>query len=194
MSDGRLLQPSKPFTPLESVLQGRIFGTSGAASGEIWTTHTHVSDRRFSYVFAAQNDPYDLKPAELMYEASTKLMVFEANSTSTVSELSADKPLGIKKSDKYDFQLYTVAPVEANGWAVLGEPDKWVSISTARVVEINSDPTGTHVFIRGAYGEIVNFAFADPKGEVKVLKCTIAETLRAHLIQPVSGDSSCQTF
>ena len=39
----------------------------------------------------------------------------------------------------YDFQLHTVSPVLGNGWALLGEPDKWVSVSAARFSQLEYD-------------------------------------------------------
>ena len=39
----------------------------------------------------------------------------------------------------YDFQLHTASPVLGNGWALLGEPDKWVSVSAARFSQLEYD-------------------------------------------------------
>ena len=39
----------------------------------------------------------------------------------------------------YDFQVLTVAPLLPNGWALLGEPDKWVHVSNARFRALSYD-------------------------------------------------------
>lgn len=39
----------------------------------------------------------------------------------------------------YDFEVHTVSPVLGNGWALLGEPDKWVSVSAARFQSLEYD-------------------------------------------------------
>ncbi len=39
----------------------------------------------------------------------------------------------------YDFTVHTIAPVLGNGWALLGEPDKWVSVSAKRFSSLSFD-------------------------------------------------------
>ena len=54
-------------------------------------------------------------------------------------------PLHAKRCGEIDFQLYTLAPVQWNGWALLGELNKWVSVSTARFSNLVADDSGLQV-------------------------------------------------
>lgn len=68
-----------------------------------------------------------------------------------------------------DFQVFTIAPREPEGhWTLLGEVNKWVSVSSARVASISIEGGGQHeraylsVWLKGEQGERVTVAFAPP--------------------------------
>jgi hypothetical protein len=48
----------------------------------------------------------------------------------------------INACGSYDFQVYSIAPVLPNGWTLLGEPDKWVHVSSARFRDLSYDGNG----------------------------------------------------
>ena len=75
-----------------------------------------------------------------------KYVHYEANATSTVSSTPT---IALKACGKWDFQLHAVAPVLDNGWALLGEPSKWVPVSKAR---FDSLATADAVRLRRAEG------------------------------------------
>jgi hypothetical protein len=82
--------------------------------------------------------PYKLTSAELGYTSSQILVAVEANATSTPIGFDASHPLAIATSGKADFQLFTVSEV-IGGWALLGEPSKWVGVSEARFANVAFD-------------------------------------------------------
>jgi len=63
------------------------------------------------------------------------------------------------------FELWSLAPVYATGWALLGELGKVVRVSTARVPWVAPDAAGGLDFaLAGAPGEAVALAVAAPQG------------------------------
>ena len=81
---------------------------------------------------------YNLSMAELGYRSpATKLAVVEARTPTVARVISggaapASGSLEIAACGEDDFQLFTIAPVLPNGWALLGEPAKWVRVSRQR--------------------------------------------------------------
>ena len=76
-------------------------------------------------------------------------------------------------------RLWNVAPVEANGWAFLGEVGtKWVGASSARVTGIIATAYDLRVTVRGAIGERVELKFAPPAPATRavVVLCEVPQT------------------
>ena len=131
----------------------------------------------------------------------------EANATGTISR---SPTIALKICDKWDFQLHAVAPVmvrrtqafplmicqwepqvlahtalivwQANGWALLGEPDKWVPVSNARFRDLAyesdggpGDVTSASVTVVGVEGEDISVAWLAPTATAPtVVVCTVA--------------------
>eukprot|EP00047_Mylnosiga_fluctuans_P005404 m.240269 g.240269 ORF g.240269 m.240269 type:complete len:744 (+) comp13641_c0_seq1:87-2318(+) len=172
MSDGTLLQPDAPAMAIDAQFIQQAFGSGGAA-GELWSTFTRIGDYRVSYVFAAtMTAPYTLSSAELGYDASTALAVAEANTTATAAVFDAGHPLNVKACGRWDFQLYTASPV-ISGWALLGEPDKWVRVSNTRFADPAFSDEVFAVSVRGVPGEVVHVDVRRPNGSVVTTDCTI---------------------
>ncbi len=58
---------------------------------------------------------YSLSTTDLGYGASDSVVVVEANTTSTFKVLGAGDSLTVNACGKWDFQLYSVAPLLPNG-------------------------------------------------------------------------------
>ena len=72
---------------------------------------------------------------------------------------------------------FAVLPVEPNGWALLGEVDKWVGVAAARFLEVTSTPTAMLVEATGSPGEALRVGFVPPGGgPVVVGECTFDES------------------
>merc|ERR1712050_498992 len=94
--------------------------------------------------------------------------VYEANSTNSLFNFSVSSPIKLKpneygKADSpWDFTFHSIAPVYANGWALLGEVDKWIAVSEERFTDVTTIPGSLVVKLRGTPGETVNVAFKEP--------------------------------
>ena len=84
-----------------------------------------------------------------------------------------------------DFSLYSIAPVFPNGWALLGEQDKWVSVSGDRFSDVTTLATGLVVKLRGAPGEVVNVSFKKPgQAAPLIVSCSVPQSGTASLRMP----------
>ena len=98
---------------------------------------------------------------------------------------SGDVPLQLRANGVFDFSLWNVAPVERNGWALLGEvAGKWVGVSQARVTSVSSGSrtsltaasaaaatsTWLEATVKGSGGEVLEFAFAPPPKHQAMVK------------------------
>ena len=197
-ADGTLLQPARPATKLDSFfLAGamaadkRWLHANEHPTGEVWSADTTISGRRFSVVLTANlSAPYTLSPGELGYENDAALVATEANSTSRFVRLGAGggKPgLQLAPCGVLDFALWNIAPVEPNGWAVLGEVrNKWIGVSTARITSVTSSgPNKLAATVKGKGGEEVEIAFAPPTTSPQ-------ETVFVRCVLPACGTATIQ--
>ena len=97
----------------------------------------------------------------------------------------ADMPIMIAKTSRADFALYHTTPLLGNGWGFVGEMDKFVPVSSARVKTISSTETSIKVLLSGAPKEEVTLTFVngnaphvgDAGGKIPLVtvKCTFGE-------------------
>lgn len=117
---------------------------------QIWFTHSTVSGRSTGYLLSAMlMEDYDCDIRTLhwpahhplsslgsssssssMHTAKARLgndhgdlghYAFEANDTAKVMYLHPDDPvIRVQQNNRFDFQYFTIVPVEANGWALQG--------------------------------------------------------------------------
>jgi hypothetical protein len=195
--DGRLLQASMPATVLDVLLISRAVAASSAVHGrshseahgslpnansEIWYAPSSISSRTFGYVFVADLDvEYQLSPRHLVptIPFSSKFRAFESNSTSAVVDFSAETPLLLAACRELDFQLWSIAPVEVNGWSFQGELNKWVGVSPARFRSITTtlEPAvGISVTAHGSEAEELVVGFVDSYGVQVIVSCTVGNT------------------
>lgn len=90
-----------------------------------------------------------------------------------------------------DFAVWSLAPIERNGWSLLGELDKWVGASSARIVSVDAHEKGPRggitVTMRGVEGETITVGFADPDGDVRIVNCAFG----IEAIIQIASDGSC---
>lgn len=109
------LQHPRPATSVDATFL-QLTGLGAGPSGELWSSGSLISGAAYTSVFAAAlTADYALPVSALGYTGS--VAVIEANSTSSVSVLGANGVITTKACGKYDFQLYSVAPVLSNGKA-----------------------------------------------------------------------------
>ena len=71
--------------------------------------------------------------------SNTFALVSKSQLCLQVASFSASAPIELQACGMYDFTVHTIAPVLGNGWALLGEPDKWVSVSAKRFSSLSFD-------------------------------------------------------
>ena len=185
-SAGRLLQPSRPMTALDSrIAAGAFPGAPGAPTGEVQAS---FSDLGGGYVFdhvlgAELTAPYAVTTADLAARraeralrrpaaaaaaaAATSAVAYAVNaatldSASLVVQAFDDAhPIPLTRCGLADFQVWHTAPLFANGWALLGDLSKYVPVAEARFADIAADSAGVSVSVSGAAGERVPVAFYD---------------------------------
>jgi len=163
-ADGTLLSPARPATKLDAFLAADAFASDGAPTGEVWFADTAVSSRRFGVLLAARvSAATAVSQAQFGYAPGASVVAVEANSTHRFTRLGAGG-LSLPPNGELDFRLWNLAPVERNGWALLGEvAHKWVGVSPARVTAVDASSSGgMEVAVRGAAGERVTMSFAPP--------------------------------
>ena len=211
MADGRLIQPSSPATPIDISILQQTFGGNHGPTGEVWFAPSVVSggSHRFGYLLAAgvEQDFEGLIPSHLGYtDKYASFYAFDVTKTEvsdalpSVLPFSSSQPLTIKKCGLDDFSLWAIIPQEDNGWALLGELNKWVGVSGARFTQISSttfasgsgnssNNSGIEVTIKGVEGEIVEIGFVSPTRDTIKVKCTIPNTQTV----TITTRGECQT-
>ena len=128
-----------------------------------------------------------------MCEVSNK-----THTTAALVDFSADKPIVLapkvagQRDMPWDFSFYSIAPVFANGWALLGEQDKWISVSADRFTDVTTLSNGLVVKLRGTPGEVVNVSFKKPGQETPlVVSCTVPQS---STVKIVSSAAKCATW
>eukprot|EP01051_Picozoa_sp_SAG22_P018769 SAG22_NODE_3260_length_1825_cov_1.060255_1_plen_394_part_10 len=167
MSNGTLLQPDRPATPIDASILAMVSG--GALRGTVWSTVSNISGAEHVYVLAAETGLNNLTADDLGLDQLTKFLAVEAKATpatladgSAIVPVSATSPLAINSSSANDFQLWTVSPTLPNGWTLLGEASaKFVPVSGDRFVSVTASASSLKVDLRGApVEEFTVIAFA----------------------------------
>ena len=172
MADGRLLQPDRPATYSELYLQHRAGLGAAALDGHLWTTYSTVGSAgdRYDIVFSTElKAAFDVRPRDLNLDTAavnnTLPRVWYTQGTQrpsavSVHAFSADAPMQLAATAENEFGLHYTAPVHANGWALLGELDKWVPVAGARFETVEAAGADLTAVVRGSDGEVVTVWFA----------------------------------
>jgi len=218
MADGTLLAPQRPATKLDTALVAAALGGAAGPRGEVWWAPSVVAGRTYGALFVANlTADHKLTPDELRLGLGAhQLVAVEANASGVAVGWGAEGetgggggavppppppplPLPLRACGRYDFQLWSVAPREASGWALLGEVStKWVAVSPARFVSVSASDDELAATIRGASGEAVEVAFAAPPtadggaGAVVTVTCVVPLGGAARVVMPASGEGRCE--
>ena len=176
-ADGKLLQGDRPAMTLDSLHHRRAFNDS--RKDEVWATSTELDGSKFSVVLGATlSADVAVSLSRDLWLPAGPHVAYEANSTSTVRVTT--EGVMLRQCGKWDFQLWAIAPVLGNGWALLGEPSKWVPVSRARFSDLAFSGSGhtalTSVLALGAPGEKIEVAFLAPGASAPtIVPCTIGQ-------------------
>ena len=167
-ADGRLLQPDRPATPIDSNILARVSPGAAGPRGVVLSTYSEVSGLRWTYVFAVGVSTYQLGLSEVGLPAAGTHghVAVEANATREARPFDPAHALPLHAFSEWDFQLWTIAPRDANGWAFLGEAGtKWVGVSRRRFVSVGAAPSpggGLLVRCQGTAGERIELLAVPP--------------------------------
>lgn len=100
-------------------------------------------------------------------------------------------PLQLSPSNQFNWELWHASPVADNGWALLGETDKWVPTSSDRFVAWSVDASSASVELEGEAGETVVVSFAQGTKRVDV-KCVLGQSGRSIASVPAATCVSTQ--
>lgn len=200
-SDGLILKPDEPLTPLDALFQARAFGSG--PQGEVYHTLTAFSDQVFHILLTAQlTATYSLLPVQLAINGgvdvpSTPYLVSAFTRINGVASYSdpqlflSTAPLSLTTCSKSDFRVYYLSPLFFNNYALLGEVGKWTAISKQRIEQITlqSGNPKSEVIIRmiGAENEKVSMRVAVPSGstwQVQIVECTVGPSGKVILTMP----------
>merc|ERR1712039_572565 len=172
-SGGRLLSADRPATEIDAHFA--YLAGFGGVNGHLWATHSTVSGQRFSYAIGISlKSAYSLSTAELGYDDRTPLLAVSVDKPSTTIAFSSKAPLAFAPCDLDDFQMYLIAPV-AGSYTLLGEPDKWISVSPQRFSDLASGNSEASVNVHGQSGEKVKVRWSTPHGEVALVTCLLSD-------------------
>ena len=179
-ADGRLLQPDKPATAVDSTFaplsSGRV-----PPPGMVSTTYTRLSSRVWYYLLSIDvRTPWNLLDDDLFplmargegwlahpwftsqaptacAQGSSALasgcVLAHVHSASDIPPIHNTRPLAAQ-NDTHVFDLLELAPV-VHGWVLLGEVERYVRVSRDRFDGVDFAPSGIRMQLVGSEGETV---------------------------------------
>ena len=194
-ADGVLLHPSRPCTYSDGFIRRMSTQSVEGPEGHVWSTFSTVGSARHDIVFVTLlNETFSVQPSFLnlngVHEARGEAVAFTYDAVSgaglVVAAFSDVSPMVLMPTKTAnDFQIYYTSPVVRNGWALLGELDKWVPASEFRFVDASVDGDDLVATCMGSAGETVKVSFAKG-GKVTTVSCTFTgDSMR------VSSNGAC---
>ena len=89
----------------------------------------------------------------------------------------------------HSWALWTVAPLLRGGWALLGEPSKFVSVSSGRFRAVDSDAASLRVVLEGAAWERITFLVVTPHPVVRTTAANLGPLGRGECLISIGGSS-----
>ncbi len=140
---GLILKPDRPAVAIDAQW------TESAPGGEVsWAPVTGAAGTAFVVLAAQVKTSYGLTPADLGAAGATNLVAYSwkdramATRNNGSCSVSAANPLELKRNIAHSpnkavaWDLYTIAPV-IDGWAVIGDPNKYVTSASKRIVAVS---------------------------------------------------------
>mgnify|MGYP006883400193 FL=1 len=86
------------------------------------------------------------------------------------------------------FKYTVIAPVLPSGWVLLGETNKFVTVSSQRFITVQADATSLFLSMQGVPGEQVELWLVNSSNEDVKVTCTMHSTGNAFLgCTPANG-------
>jgi hypothetical protein len=176
-SDGLLLKPDKPATPIERCFRPDY------PKGQIWDTYTRLGTQSWRYLLVAEQgiefnfsaQEFGIQAPHVVYEMN--VLQSEDSSSSRSQEQSHWRVLqvgerlkagGTKPPRKgaVPVQYFVLAPVAEDGTAFIGATDKFITVSPQRFESIEND--GKKLTVIGVAGEEIELTWSFSKAPTDV--------------------------
>merc|ERR1712232_1244495 len=108
----------------------------------------------------------------------------------TAVPFTAASPLKFTTCGEDDFHLYLVAPATGK-YTLLGEPDKWISVSSQRFSDLAGSDDHASVKVHGQAGEKVTIRWADADGKISSTMCELSAAGQATSQISTKSGASC---
>jgi len=194
-ADGLMLRPRWPLASLDF-----SFTMDDSKGSLVWAAHDDFGPFRWSYILGVELDkeipitPTRIVQGSIVGSPQTMVAweVKVGERISNITVFSDSSPFLLPKSPRlnlpYDIPAsshthYATAPVLPNGMVILGEYNKWVTMSFGRVTSFEATKGPVTLRIVGAPSETVEYAWirhisdndkrtGDYAGKVSTFKCT----------------------
>eukprot|EP01116_Phalansterium_solitarium_P018896 TRINITY_DN5142_c0_g1_i3.p1 TRINITY_DN5142_c0_g1~~TRINITY_DN5142_c0_g1_i3.p1 ORF type:complete len:741 (-),score=235.75 TRINITY_DN5142_c0_g1_i3:178-2400(-) len=178
-ADGLLLKADKPATPVDKVLLQFDF-SSEPQLYEAWSSTTTLSGTTWTYVLGADL-PTDvtLTPGDLGLPSGGSFVAWDFFANTT-APFDAGHPLVLKaakQSVPVDFSYYTISPVLSNGWTIIGELSKFITVSPGRVSAAGTITNGVSISILAASKEVTTWGLLNANNVFVSMSCTGSTTI-----------------
>jgi hypothetical protein len=163
--DGLLLKPDRPAMPIDKMfVENKTLYTT--------ITETRTAAGTYYYVAAYNIFPDRFKQRELTFSElgiePGNYLVYSWNDKKIQDQ--KDKVVFPAKLDRYRSAYYVIAPAQAKAPVLIGETEKFVSVSNARFVKIDPAAGRLALSISGVVGEEITLAFKSAQSsEAKII-------------------------
>lgn len=176
--DGFMLRPRWPLASLDfTFLQREPKGS------KVWAAHDDFGAFRWSYIVgikittAIAITPIKLVQGAFAISPTQQMVAWEVvpgEPVTRVQVFSGDSPFLLPSSEPlnlpYDIPTpphthYAAAPVLPNGMVILGETNKWTTLSFGRLASFHADKRSVVVELIGAPAEVVTYSYLKSLGE-----------------------------
>ncbi len=121
-------------------------------------------------------------PAALAYTLDTSTLDL---ATLVVQPFGAGSPINLAPCAETDFAVWHIAPVFANGWALLGELGKWIPTAEARMSDVTASDHDLTVELSGEPGEVLPITFYNTAAaNATTVTCTVDDSGRVRIVMP----------
>ena len=171
--DGLLLKADTPATTVDKTF------LSGGKNGDVWSSDSTHDGRSWHYVFAAEvKTLVTLTAADFGATGPHVALNYMTGETRTFDDKTpleiTVQPNGVKA---VPFSYTVVAPAGPNGWTLIGEREKFVTMSKQRFTKVSAD--GLSVELAGVPGEAIELVWVAPKTAKSASAASGAESLPA---------------
>ena len=132
---------------------------------------------------------YNLTAAQMGYSSTTLVARTLRGGLGALQTVDDKTPLALSTSSPDDPEVVVLSPVLDGGWTLLGEPNKWVSVSPQRFLDVQSSDKSASAVLNGADGEVVTVVFQDPHGQISSTQCKIG-TAGTVTVKVTAGEST----